>query len=401
MPILDIQHGLPRVGKIRLGIEVEASNGKMRPSKLDTFRLTSPDKNVIERAAAIPEIGGTPRPWDNDGAPEFELVTNTNVLDVLITPEDDAFSQWYELWSGGGCQRRCDGFVEQLTGDACKCPSDPQERAEKAKALKPEACKQTTRVSVVLPQIPRIGSWMLESHGYYAAKELGSTFALLDMAGARRNLLPARLRIEQRVSKRPGQPINKYGVPVLDIGMRFDELVGLDGAALPAFDPATGEIGGSEQAALPSAEPKTSVKKAVEARKTTTQMSAEVKGNDPVDPVVFTELKARLEALEPPARGLCDAAGVTLRSRPKRSELAAITAIIVEAEVKQAEAWEGRRQRVFAALQPFGFDDDARHQFISDATSGATASTKTLTEEQAGLILVAAGGAEQQSLAAS
>ncbi len=375
-PILDIAHGLPRVGKIRLGIEVEAAGGKMRPSKLDTFRLTSPDEQVIIAAAAIPELGGEPRQWDNDGAPEFEVVTNASVLDVLITPEDDAFSQHYELWSGGGCQRRCDGFHEHLSGEACKCPADLQVRSEQSKLLKPTACKPTTRVSVVLPQIPRIGSWLLETHGYYAAKELGSTFALLDMAGARRNLLPARLRIEQRVSKKPGQPINKYGVPVLDIGMRFDELV--NASALPAFDAATGEVGPFDnQPALPAAEPVTSTKKAA-ARKQAAEKRPATDDPTPMDEAEVQAVRDRVTALDDEHRYFCVHAlnnqRITLKAGPpKKSEAKKIDTVIAAFEALQAAAWEARRAAVFGAIAPFEFNEKQRHESQTNAAVAAAA----------------------------
>ncbi len=61
MPIIELQRRLAEAGRIRIGHQVEAGNGKRRPEKLETFRLTAPDRHRIDQAAAI--YGGTPQPW--------------------------------------------------------------------------------------------------------------------------------------------------------------------------------------------------------------------------------------------------------------------------------------------------------------------------------------------------
>lgn len=402
MPINDIAHGLRRVGKLRMGVEVETSNGKTRPEKLDTWRFTSPDEHVIRAVAAHPELGGEARPWDNDGSPEWETITNTSTLDVLITPEADAFSQWYEMWKAGGCQRRCDGDTETLSGKPCMCPADRDERADLSKQGK--ACKATTRLSVVLPMVPALGSWMVESHGYYAAKELASTIALLDMAGARRGLLPARLRIEQRQVKRDGKT-QKFGVPVIDVAVTLEGLFG--GELLPAgVDPSTGEIGPNTAGELPAAAPVTSTKQANERKSTIADRSRVVKANDPMPEPVLAGFVARIELLDPEQNGLLRAAlaakGLDWGAKRLASETATVEQCLTEVEKVQAGLWEDRRKRVFAALDEFDptmrQNADIRHQFISDATGGATSSTKTMTEAQASAVIKATGSAAAEPL---
>jgi hypothetical protein len=134
---------------------------------------------------------------------------------------------------GGGCLRRCDGVtadvIEEIRGRptddqgartetvrrACLCPQDGVER--RALAAKGEACKPTTRLSVILPLVPDLGVWRLESHGFYAAVELGPSVDLLAAASQRGIFVDARLRLEQREQKRPGQPTKRYAVPVLEL----------------------------------------------------------------------------------------------------------------------------------------------------------------------------------------
>ena len=197
------------VGRIRLGDKTD----KNAPRKLTKFRLTSAHHDLLARVALI--YGGTPVPWD--GAPtgkgtQHELYIESDVLDVMV-PSGQVLSQSYELWAGGGCQKRCNGMVRD-TGEACDCPDDPDERL--AAAQKGQACKLTTRLSLWLPKVPGIGVWRLESHGYYAAVELPGAAEILGAATDLGKPLPATLRIASRVVKRDGKT-QQFVVPQLDL----------------------------------------------------------------------------------------------------------------------------------------------------------------------------------------
>lgn len=257
MPIVNLQKQWRELGRIRMGNQV-TSNGKRRPSKLDTWRLTSASKDLLDRAATV--YGGQVKPWDNGGA-FFELVTTTDTLDVIVPP-GQSISQWNEMWSGGGCVRRCDGITEVLTDSPCKCPVDPAQRNEMAgKGL---ACKPTTRLNVMLPKLPDIGVWRLESHGYYAAVEMSGTAELLMLATENGRVLPARLRLDQRTVKRIGQANRRFAVPVLEVAATAESFLG--GApvervtmstlrSLPAGDPPVPEFTPSAPKATPPPQP--------------------------------------------------------------------------------------------------------------------------------------------------
>src|SRR5690349_2582757 len=102
MPIIDLQRSVRQVGRIRLG---EVRNG--RPSKLTTFRLSSVQRSPIERAAEL--YGGTVKPMASDRSDDqWEVVTEADSIPVVIPPTNH-LDQWLELWSGAGCERRCDG----------------------------------------------------------------------------------------------------------------------------------------------------------------------------------------------------------------------------------------------------------------------------------------------------
>lgn len=202
MPILDLQARLRELGRIRIGQKVPTSNGKSRPAKLDRFRLTSPSKELLDRVAKV--YGGTVAPWTPDGgAGQYEVITDATRMPIHVPPQP--VSQYYELWSGGGCQRRCDGITELLKDRPCICGPDPQQRQ----------CKPTTRLNVVLSQIEGVGVWRLETHGYYAALELPGVAQLLAQT---KGYVEAFLGLEQRTAKRDGKTLH-WMVPTIDVAV--------------------------------------------------------------------------------------------------------------------------------------------------------------------------------------
>lgn len=259
MPIRDADRRLRLLGKIRLGEQVEATgrDGKkvMRPAKLTSPRLTSPTRDYLDAAAAV--YGGEVTEWE--GAPgegrQWQLHCAVDTLDIVVPPVATAHSDWYEMWSAGGCARRCDGITETLTGQTCQCPADKDER--RTMAAKGQACKMTTRLNVLLPKIPDVGVWMIESHGYYAWSEIGGVVEFL-AANAPLSWVPGRLRLEARTAKRrgpDGKPItHNFVVPVIELPQVTAQALGSGvpvagelTAARPALapsglDPATGEV---------------------------------------------------------------------------------------------------------------------------------------------------------------
>jgi hypothetical protein len=230
MPILDIQRRGRQIGEIRIGMRVEAKDKKgnpvLRPAKLNSFRFTTKSPAVAEAVAQL--FGGEVRAIELAGIASHEVVTDVTELPVMVPPGDAVISQWYEMWSGGGCQRRCDGETEQLTQEPCKCPSDPERRNALAKTG--GACKPTTRVNVMLPDLPDLGVWKIESHGYNAANELGGAAEVLAAARNSGVIVPAFLRLEQRQSKSSGET-RKFAVPVLEIRATLRQLTELNRGA--------------------------------------------------------------------------------------------------------------------------------------------------------------------------
>lgn len=209
MAILTLQQRSRELGRIRLGQFVTPKGAKGRPEKLDRFRFTSLSEPLIGKVATL--YGGTPQPWvpQGGGAEGFEVIADCTRIPILVPPQP--VSQYFELWSGGGCVRRCDGQTELLSGGQCLCGVDPDDRE----------CKPTTRLRVVLRDVEGIGVWRLESHGYYSATELPEVAEFLAQAGG---YVSAHLGLEERVIKREGKT-RRFMVPTIEVDVTPAQLL--------------------------------------------------------------------------------------------------------------------------------------------------------------------------------
>jgi len=220
VPVADLGRRMVEHGRIRLGIK----SGKAMKS-IDTFRFTSPDKNAIEQLAM--QYGGEAKAWSDPKASptnQYEVVTKANDIAVWIMPGGLDVS--YEMWSGGGCVRRCDGVeceTSQRSFDAdyepvmVPCICDNKQKME---------CRPYTRLNVVIPSIPFGGSWRLESKGWNAAEELPG---MADMISQLQDtgVLRGRLRLEHRQSQGGRR---KFVVPTLDIDTSVEEILSGSGS---------------------------------------------------------------------------------------------------------------------------------------------------------------------------
>jgi hypothetical protein len=231
MAVRDLQRRGQQIGRLRIGQQVKAAGGKSRPVKLDTFRFTTQSRPSAEAIAEL--FGGTIRDWEG----QFEVITERSAIPVTVPPRDQVVSQWYEMWNKGGAIRRCDSQREQISGGQCQCPhaanpDDPDEADEAARQRSvlasqnpPRACKLVTRISVMIPDLPGLGVFRLDTGSYYAGVEIGDSAALMQMAREKGVFLPAILRIEQRKRVAGGQT-KTYPVPVLEVLSTFRQIAG-------------------------------------------------------------------------------------------------------------------------------------------------------------------------------
>jgi hypothetical protein len=229
MAVLDLQRKSQQIGRIRLGQKVRTQSGGERPAKLDTFRFTTASKSTADAIAAL--FGGTVRDWEG----QYEVITDRSEIGVTVPPRDAVISQWYEMWNKGGCVKRCDSQHEQISNGPCTCPhaedpSDAEEvsnaarrRAEMAKSNPPGACKLVTRINVMIPDLPGLGVFRLDTGSFYAAGESGDKADVMELARAHNVFLPAMLRIEQR-KRVAGGKTTTYPVPVLEILDTFRDI---------------------------------------------------------------------------------------------------------------------------------------------------------------------------------
>lgn len=211
MPAEGLLPRLRELGRLRAGeVREITTKGKKTttvPAKLEHWRMTSPFRNLIEAAAKL--YGGEVEEWA--GAPtehaQWQVTTETADLEVLVPPQD--VDVMYELWSGGGRSRLCDGHVEQISDEPCMC--DPAQRS----------CKPRTQLVVLLPSLPDLGHWRLVTQSVFAAMEIPATMQLLRQVHERAIFAHATLSLEQRTTKTDGT--KHFAVPVLRLDYSLAE----------------------------------------------------------------------------------------------------------------------------------------------------------------------------------
>lgn len=328
IPIRDLGSRLPVQGRIRIG----EKGAKGQPVKLNAFRFTSGDGDAIEEIAV--RYGGTPRLWS--GSPngvEYEVYTEVTSIPVALPPDPLGGTPLYELWSGGGCQRRCDGEVAQIpmsTGDGAEMVDQPC-ICDLKQVLE---CKPKTRLTVLLRQISFGGGWRLETGSWNAAKELPGMVEFIQGLQVR-GIQTALLALEERVSKRPGKGTRRYVVPVIRTAISIDDLVAGAGAV--------GSLG--------LAEPLPELEAGVV---TPPPSSVTVTNPDWDDDIVDAEI---VEEVEPPPA--------------------------------TASSTKLKQRAMHAILREVGFGDDERHAMVLRVTKGRSQSSNDVDEDEMMIIIKA------------
>lgn len=413
MPMIDIQRRHAEVFRIRLGDK----GPKGEPRKLtDQIRVTSPNQRVVHSFTDV--YGGSVTQWEK----EWQAYLPTDYLRVLVLP-GQSLQQWWESYSGSVCQKRCDGEFDVKNNKPCSCPADLDERlADK------RACSPMTRVNVICPDVAVVGSGALVTHSMIAAETLPQSIAVAEAALNRGLMVPAVLRVVEHKGR------THYIVPQLEIvGVSLNELTSgevtprlhavTDAPALPVgeakftpvpaeFDapktpiadqvaaPAKPKARKSSSPALPATGKRPRTTAEVESRGIA-ERAAAVKGVDPIGEDAYQAMKARVEALDAEhydtVRKAMSEKHLVIRAESPRRDADDAEKVLTTIEAQQKEAWGLRQRTAFAALASLGLDDDARHQFVSDATDGATESLGKLTADQLLLVLDAAGAPQQEA----
>jgi Recombination directionality factor-like len=216
LPLIERQRAYTRIGEIRCGDE---KTGNRPGAKLDTFRVTSQHKDILERVAQL--YGGQVKPWKSPSGDAWQVVTASNALPCMVIP-GYSLKRSYELWEGPSKRvRMCDGEEEYLSGGPCICNAQGKDE-----------CKLLTRLMVLLPETGTSLGWQVSSTGETAADELDLAMLLAEGIANGRTFVPARLRLTQRRGQLNGQA-TRFVVPVLDLDPPGQRRLGEGQPALP------------------------------------------------------------------------------------------------------------------------------------------------------------------------
>lgn len=372
MPIKDLQRRLTQVGVIRLGEKRTAASGKSYPAKLETFRVTSPSRAIVERVAE--KFGGEVRDWpDGPSGPEFQVVTTAKELPVFVLPQ--RIDPNLELWGNRHRQRMCDGVTERIRNAPCLCEAAARQRYAQQNRPWPadgrfqrdprSDCKPTTRLSVAMDIAD--GQWKVEAHGWNAASEL-PTKATVYLAMAQKPV-PAILRLVVRKDavlriQPNGQEkveSREYVVPELDFGdlftMRQALAGGVDEAVRRSLAAAPHQRQAIEAEAAPTLTPERVLAQIPLARNVPQVQQLWRDAAKAGDAVLTDEVKAALTArakeLEQPA----DESEAT----PPPAEPRAEEAVEVELEPDLNETW----MQIQGVAAEHGWNSDALEQRIT------------------------------------
>jgi hypothetical protein len=184
-----------------------------RPMRSATWVITSHSEEHVRTAAGL--WGGQPEQWSplNSTITQWRVITKASSIEALITP-GDPLNQYNEMWSAGGCQRRCDGVTELLKREPCVCLARFGEDWHQQK--KGVVCSTTSRLNVMLPDLSGMGMWRAETHSFYAASEWGGMVDMVLAGTDGKGFIPVTLRIEPRQVIREGQT-KKFPVVVVEL----------------------------------------------------------------------------------------------------------------------------------------------------------------------------------------
>jgi len=219
----------PEQGRIRLGVK---DKGRGFPKSLETFRFTSPDKEAVEEIARI--YGGLVNDWKppRSKQDQWEVITEASEIRVFLPPH--SIDVWYEAWTAGGCERRCDGVnveIQVTSPDGMDLDSVPCLCSNEDSML----CSPVTRLRVVLPEIKFGGVWRLESNGWNAANEIPGMAGMLSQLQAI-GLAECTLSLEKRTKVSAGKT-KHFVVPKLAMKSSADALLEGQGMASALEDP--------------------------------------------------------------------------------------------------------------------------------------------------------------------
>lgn len=208
---IDVRPRVPRCGKIHLGEKGVTQKGKQYPKSLPYFRVPDEIKKYVgERPTEL----GVRFPYSN--------------------PMDNVSYYFRRYGTGGIC--RCigdgqtamelgeDGQMHEIEclGEGCPMVTDPKPK-----------CRKVAKLSVILPDVPGIGVWQIDTASINTVLDLLGQMALVRSQGAPITGVPFVLkRIPKQVA--PDGKAKTVHVLTLQCPLGWDELRQVAQKALPA-----------------------------------------------------------------------------------------------------------------------------------------------------------------------
>ena len=217
IPIASLTRRLPELGRIKDGVKVA---GKGQPKAIDTLRFTSQDPKALAQVAA--ELGGEVVAYsDPKSTDTHELITPVAETRVILPPDPLGGTPMYELYSGGGRERWCDGITCEMWRKGPDGP-EPYEVECLCAAAGELTCRPTIHLSVILPFTRLGGTWRWTTHSHNAAQELPAMVDAIQSMQAK-GLTRGVLRVDSRTQTIAGVT-RHFKVPVLGVDATADEL---------------------------------------------------------------------------------------------------------------------------------------------------------------------------------
>lgn len=158
---------LPRLGKVRLGIQVEGKSGKSYPKAVDHF-VVPPEVAKV--------FGEDPK--------ELRIM-------FPVENEEDFAPQWYRCYSGArGLICKGDGVMadrcfDKQTGALATGKSPETVRKEvgcpgpKCPEILKKQCRPVMNLMFLLPEVPGLGVWQLDTSSFYSIRNVNSAVEML------------------------------------------------------------------------------------------------------------------------------------------------------------------------------------------------------------------------------
>ena len=224
MPIEGVSNivRMPRLGKIHLGIKVEKPGKHPYPQATDYFVV--PDE--------VADIFGE-KPKE---------------LEIMFPLEDpDQFAQqWYRCYSmtqglvcigdGISSRRRIDLATGAIAGrDTRDCdlredlPCNPQECPEYLS----KRCKRVMNLQILLPKVPGLGVWQIDTSSFYSIVNINSMIKLLKNLAGRCSFIPLTLVLGPIEVTPPGQTKKTVHIMHVKQDMKLEDIARLGQVPAP------------------------------------------------------------------------------------------------------------------------------------------------------------------------